>query len=39
MNYPKRIYRKFKIVEKDILGVKHYAAKKIVLYFWSLCLV
>lgn len=39
MNYPKHIYRKFKIVEKDVLGVKHYAAKRLFCIFgvcvWS----
>ena len=33
MEYPKHIYRKFKIVEKDILGVKHYAAMKLFCIF------
>lgn len=30
MNYPDHIYRKFEIIEKDILGVKHYALVEII---------
>lgn len=30
MNYPDNIYRKFEIIEKEILGVKHYGLVEII---------
>lgn len=36
MNYPEHIYRKFEIIEKDILGEKHYAAVQVREYLFGL---